>query len=129
MRSVDANVILRVMLLDHPGQQRLAEEVLSGTCLILPTVLLEVVWTAHRQERLPRDRIARQLVELMNLPNLQFADRDGVAWAIERFANGADFADMLHVALSESADSFVTFDAAIAAHARNSVIPVETLVA
>jgi predicted nucleic-acid-binding protein len=36
-------------------------------------------------------------------------DRAGVLWACERYAKGADFADMIHLLATESAE-FLTFD-------------------
>lgn len=127
MRSVDANILLRLLLEDDEAQLVVARSVLKGPCLILPTVLLEVVWTAQRQSGRTRTDIAAQLAALMELPHLRFVEEQAVAWTIERYAEGADFGDMLHVALSGEADSFATFDVAIAKSAKGGVVPVETL--
>lgn len=97
--------------------------------LIVPTVLLEVVWMLQRQPNWRREEVVTALRLLMTLPRLTFADRAGVEWALERHLAGADFADMLHLALSHSATSFVTFDQRIARFADSSVVPVETLAA
>ncbi len=129
MKSVDANILLRLLLEDDDAQLDVARRVLKGSCLILPTVLLEVVWTAHRQPGRTRPNIAAQLAALMELPHLRFVEEQAVAWAIKRYAAGADFGDMLHVALSGEADSFATFDTGIAKFADDAVVPVETLCA
>lgn len=127
MKSVDANILLRLLLEDDEAQLVIARRVLTGPCLILPTVLLEVVWTAHRQFGRTRTNIAAQLTELMKLAHLRFVEEQAVAWAISRYAKGADFGDMLHVALSGEADCFATFDIGIAKFADESVVPVEAL--
>jgi hypothetical protein len=44
------------------------------------------------------------------LPNLQAGDALALLHALNWFADGLDFADALHLALSSHAESFATFD-------------------
>lgn len=62
----------------------------------------------------------------MSLETLTFTHAAAVEWALTRAHDGADFADMLHLALSSAADSFATFDRGMARHADASVVAVET---
>ncbi len=49
-------------------------------------------------------------------------------WVIERYRNGADFADMIHLASARGADVFATFDKAMAKRAgTQSPVFVETV--
>lgn len=66
---------------------------------------------------------------LLELPDVEIEAREGVVWAVERFALRSDFADLVHLVASAQADAFVTFDRALAAHAgEHAPVRVETLV-
>jgi predicted nucleic-acid-binding protein len=127
MRSVDANIILRLVLQDDEAQLAMAQQVLSSPCLILPTVLVEVVWTATRAKASSRVQIAQQLQALMELDHLRFVERDAVEWALDRYIKGGDFGDMLHVALSQGATHFTTFDSKVERYAQGGAVEIETL--
>ena len=105
----------------------MAKAVLSRDFVLLPSVVLETEWVLRSSYAWPRARIAEALAVLIDLPTLREAPQ-GIGWVIERFADGADFADMLHLAASGSADAFVTFDRRLAkAAGPNTPIPIETL--
>ncbi|MBV8973235.1 MAG: hypothetical protein JO290_13200 [Sphingomonadaceae bacterium] len=69
------------------------------------------------------------MVDLLDIATLTVVEREAVAWAVTRYAAGADFADMLHLALSGEASRFATFDRDVAPYADAAVVPVETVVA
>jgi len=127
IRSLDTNVVARLILNDDAAQVAAAVAVLDQPVLVLPTVLQETAWVLESLRDLSRAVIAAQLRDFLTLPTVVAADTGAVGWAIDRYAEGADFADMLHLALSTTADAFTTFDRRIARHADPSVIPVETL--
>jgi len=127
VKSLDANIILRVLLNDDEVQSPLARDVMRGPCMILPSVLQEVVWTMSRGERLPRSSVVGALGVLMRMTTVRLVDEAAVAWAADRFAEGADFADMLHLALSGAASAFVTFDTGIERYSDKNTVSVETL--
>ncbi len=77
--------------------------------------------------KLSRQETSAQIADLLRLPNLRFGEHESVAWALERSAQGADFPDMLHVALSSIADSFTTFDKGVALGTAGDGVRVETL--
>ena len=127
MRSVDTNVLVRALTRDDPAQTPVAVAILAEGALILPTVVQETVWVLGRSYGWTRELIAAALRGLATTPCLTFESRAAFDWALDRFADGADFADMLHLALSGGASSFATFDQRIARHADASVVHVETL--
>ena len=127
MRSVDTNVLVRAFLNDVAEQYEIAREVLARPLLVTTTVVLELVWVLTSSRRQTREEVVANLRDLLEVRHIVFADAAAVSWALERYADGGDFADMLHLALSRGASSFVTFDQGIARHAVGSPVPVETL--
>jgi predicted nucleic-acid-binding protein len=127
LRSLDTNIIARAVLNDDPVQSPVARRLLAQPAMLLPTVLLEAFWLLSPPQRLSRPGAIAALSSLLDLPALHVPDREAVRFALQRAAAGADFADMLHLALSAGADMFATFDKGIAAHANGAPVPVETL--
>jgi predicted nucleic-acid-binding protein len=126
-RAVDTNVIIRYLTCDDPVQTPIATEILRSGFLITATVLIESEWVLRSHYRWPRERIHQALVELLDLPTA-YAIPDGAQWSLARFAQGADFADMIHIATSRGATSFASFGHQLAALAGpDSPIPIETL--
>jgi predicted nucleic-acid-binding protein len=118
---------VRVLVNDDPSQAALARAVLSRDFSLLASVLLETEWVLRSSYQWPRARIGEAFATLMDLPTLREAP-PGIAWAIERFADGADFADMLHLACSGAADGFVTLDRRLAkAAGPHTPVKIDTL--
>lgn len=115
------------MLRDHPRQTPIAVALLHEPALLTVTVTLELFWVLTSRAKIPVPDAVEMICQLMRLPTLEVADAKAVAWALDRAAAGADFADMLHLALSGTADSFITFDRDIARFAADAVVPVEIL--
>ena len=126
MNSPDTNILARWLLEDDPDQTRMADDVLAQPVHITMTVLLELGWVLGSKKRLSRDTVADLLQTLLNLRTVNVGDRAGVDWAIERYRQGADWADMVHVVDSAGkAAAFVTFDESLARQAGpDSPIPV-----
>ena len=127
MRSLDTNVLVRVILADDPKQSPVADRIIAEPALVTTTVALETFWVLAEVAGLTKAKAAAALQALMKIDSLTFADAAAVAWALERAAGGGDFADMLHVATSRAADSFATFDRGVAHHAGDSGVTIETL--
>ncbi|MFX8231056.1 hypothetical protein ABTL16_19885, partial [Acinetobacter baumannii] len=70
-------------------------------------------WLLSSRYRQPPEIVASIIAEIIALPTVTIANPDEIAWALRRFGDGADFADMIHLVESMAADSFVTFDRAI----------------
>lgn len=126
MRAIDTNVVVRYLVNDDPVQERMASAIVREGFLLTATVLMETEWVLRAVYRWPRARIHAALSAMIDLPSASVAE--GMAWALERFALGADLADMIHIASSTGADSFATFDLGVArAAADNGPLPIETL--
>lgn len=104
---------MRVLVSDDPHQAAIARETLSGDFMLLPTVLIETEWVLRSSYGWPRERIAMAFAEIADLPSLRDAPAR-LGWAIARYRDGADFADMIHVAEGSGAARFVTFDRRLA---------------
>ncbi len=126
-RSLDTNVITRAVLMDDPVQSPVARQLLAEPAIVLPGVFMEAYWLLCMPHRLSRTVAIAALSRLLDLPTLLVPDRAAVLFALQKTAQGADFADMLHLALSGGADAFATFDKGIAADADGAPVPIETL--
>lgn len=105
----------------------MAEAVLREDFTLGVTVLMEVEWVLRSVYRWPRARIVTGLRLLLDMPTLIHAPALA-NWAVDRYAAGADFADMMHLCAAGGADIFVTFDRRIAGFAgAESPVSVETL--
>jgi predicted nucleic-acid-binding protein len=127
MRSVDTNVALRLIFRDDERQAQIVESLLGDGFMLGHTVLLETIWVLNTLSGWNRHRIADAMHDLISLPTVQVNCADQISWALQKYMSGADFADMLHLALSGGADAFSTFDRKIVRYANDSIIPVETL--
>ncbi len=129
MRAVDTNILIRLIVADDDKQVPVAETMISSPFLILPTVIMETVWVLTSNYRLKRSETAERLRRILGLATATLIAADAIFSALEQFEQGADFADMLHIALAAqaSATSFATFDKSIIKRSLNTPIPLETL--
>ncbi|WP_439545104.1 type II toxin-antitoxin system VapC family toxin [Sandarakinorhabdus sp.] len=127
LRALDSNIILRAVLNDDPRQSPRARSILADQALLLTTVALESFWVLTVPKRISQADAANILTKLIQMPNMIVPDRDALQFALTKAAEGADFADMLHLALSGGADVFTTFDQGIAPFADGAPVPVELL--
>lgn len=86
-----------------------------GDDVIVPiTVLLELAWVLRRTYRFDRATLAAALRGVLNLSSVTIAGEDRVRWAIDRYADDGDIADLIHIATARGATAFVSFDEALA---------------
>lgn len=129
VRAVDTNILARWLLGDDPVQSALAVQIMGEPAYVSLTVLTELGWVLEKALGMPRPIVGRMLDKVINLEQVQVERRSCVLWAIERYRQGADWADMMHVAAaSGAAPVFATFDRRIARDAGDdSPVSVETL--
>jgi len=119
MIALDTNVLVRLLTRDDPDQAQAAAEVMRSASLWLPkTVVLELVWVLGYTYGFDRSNIALALSRLLGLAHLRVEDAAGVALAVRCYQQGMDFADALHLASSEEAAEFVTFDCKLSSKAQ-----------
>jgi predicted nucleic-acid-binding protein len=127
MISVDTNVIVRLLTGDDPLQFERSKALFSTDTIFIPTsVVLECEWVLRYAYDFKQPEIAAAFQSLFGLPNVHLKNPSEVSNAIEWYQNGLDFGDAIHLALSEEAEAFITFDKSlIKAASKNTTIPVQ----
>jgi predicted nucleic acid-binding protein len=116
--ALDTNVVVRLLVDDHPEQTRRARRLIEASpVVILPTVLLESEWVLRGAYRLTAGVIAQSFRKLLGVPGVTAESAAPVARAIDWYERGLDFADALHLALAHDAEALATFDAKLARRA------------
>lgn len=111
MITVDTNVLVKVLVDDHPEQCAAARRLWRANQIwITKTVLLEAEWVLRSAMKAPRGEIHHAFRLLLADPRVSVEDRAAVDRAVVCFGAGMDFADALHVASRGVAERFVTFD-------------------
>jgi predicted nucleic-acid-binding protein len=126
MRSIDANIPLRILLRDDPFQEVVARDVLATPVMLIPTVVLEIVFILQGKGW-NREEISDGLSIIINMETVFVREEEALRLVLAHYRTAGAFADMFNVALSVDADSFVTFDGRIRRFMPNGMIPVETL--
>ena len=99
MIALDTNMLLRALVADHPDQVAVVRQLIAGeTVFISRTVLLETEWVLRCAYKLPGERIHAFLQLLLQTENTVVEDALAVGRALDWYAEGADFADALHLA-------------------------------
>jgi predicted nucleic-acid-binding protein len=129
MRAIDTNVLVRLVTRDDPVQEAIARKIIDRPFMLLPSVLMEAEWVLRSTYGLPRSMIADGLEMLLGHEMAAIINSDAVAFAVAAYRDGADLADMLHIALAADAgaESLVTFDKRVRKIGALSPIPIETL--
>lgn len=111
MRAIDTNVVVRYLTGDHPEQSARARALIDGGPVFLPvTVVREVEWVLRSAYGFPAAQVARALRAFGGLATVTMAEGQAVARALDLGAAGLDFADALHLCLSDRCTDFATFD-------------------
>jgi len=122
-------VLPQQILQDDEAQARRAEAIVREPFWIDLTVWSELGWVLFKRLKLDRASVGDALHALIDVETSCSSDPQGISWAIARFREGADWADMVHlVATRGAADRFTTFDEGVARQVGiASFVPVETL--
>lgn len=119
MIAIDTNVLVRLLTNDDPAQaKRAMKRMRSDTVWISRTVLLETEWVLRHAYGLSASAIGKALSMTLGAASVDVEDRSVVLRALSWHSAGMDFADALHLASSNSAGSFVSFDRALARTAK-----------
>jgi predicted nucleic-acid-binding protein len=111
LRAIDTNIVVRILLRDAPAQVDQVDWLVSrGDILVTNTVMIEVEWVLRSAYQFGRANLAKLLESLLEIDGVNFQNANGLRWAIERYRDGADFTDMVHLLQLDNVDSFVTFD-------------------
>lgn len=110
MKAIDTNILVRLLVRDNLAQTVTARDVVREGAFVPITVLLELGWVLKSNYGFSRQKIAIGLTELLDNPSTFFEDQPALRAAVDLYANGADFADAIHLVASRGAEAFVTFD-------------------
>lgn len=125
MIALDTNVLARLLLQDDADHFHRARALLaSNQQFTAPvTVLLELVWVLESNDCTPAE-IQRGVGLLLGLPNFNPPQAPAVHLALAAFVKGMDFADALHLGLSQGDEALMTFDKAFVKKAgKSNVFP------
>ncbi len=105
--AIDANVILRYILRDDPKLSGAARDILRGIesgarrVLCDPVTLSEVVFTLESFYQMPRERISKGLLDLMEEPGFLIPDKGRYVSALKLLASSVPhFGDACACALA-----------------------------
>ena len=111
MIALDTNILARLLLADDAAQLARVKSLLGKkqnyTAPI--TIMLELVWVLEANDCSPPE-IQHGINLLLGLANFKPANAQELKQALAWYADGLDFADALHLALSQDAKQLVTFD-------------------
>lgn len=120
-------MVVRILARDDATQTERAVALAGEDFVLTATVLVETDWVLRSVYRWDRGQRAAGLRLLLDLPRA-VAMPAHAHWAVARMEQGADFADMMHIALAAEASSFATFDRRLVRFAgTDTPVPVETL--
>jgi predicted nucleic-acid-binding protein len=113
-KAIDTNVVVRFLIDDGSDHSRAARVVFDETTCVIPiSVVLETEWVLRSVFGVSRSMLAEALDRLLHMRNTAIADAEAVEMAVAAYRDGFDFADALHVALTQDCEMVVTFDKAL----------------
>ena len=97
MALVDANIVLRYVLNDHPQLSQQAADILERQMVIVPMeVVCEVVFVLQKVYRVSRDEIRKKLCDLLVESLLSVEKPDVLRQALQTYATSSlDIVDTL----------------------------------
>jgi predicted nucleic acid-binding protein len=115
----DTNTIVRYLVADHPAWHRKAKEFFDQVKLgdtravILESVVAECVYVLTKIYKVPRDRAARSLIDLLHYKGIANDDQQDLIRALALFSErGMDIVDcILSAKAASGGDHLFTFDA------------------
>jgi predicted nucleic-acid-binding protein len=119
MLAIDTNLVVRYLTADHPRQSAKARAVIDGEdVFVSTTVILETEWVLRSVYGHDAGQVCAALRAFAGLPRVTLEDSALVATALDRAAQGMDFADALHLGRAENCSAFLTFDQRLVKAAR-----------
>lgn len=125
MVAIDTNIAVRLLVNDDPAQTKKVVELFNSNEVFIPkTVILETEWVLRGVYQVERVRANAAMRALLSLERVVIEDESSLLAALDSHEKGMDFADALHLASSQRADCFATFDSSMKTRANKlSLLP------
>ncbi|MDL5045821.1 PIN domain-containing protein [Oscillatoria amoena NRMC-F 0135] len=116
---LDANVVIRFLLNDHPEHSPLAKKVFDLAAIgkiklhIPHMIIAEVVWVLGSHYKIPREALVGKLLGLIHLKGVAVPEPPAIISALEQFARvNVDFVDCYLAAVAQADElKVLSFDA------------------
>lgn len=120
MIAFDTNLLVRVLVADHAEQLAVVRQLIARDIIFISrTVLLETEWVLRSAYKRNRTELHAFFTALLETDNTVIEDAEAVSHALDWYAQGADFADALHLAACGSS-MMHTFDRNFCRDARDA---------
>ncbi|MDO8958380.1 MAG: type II toxin-antitoxin system VapC family toxin [Rhodocyclaceae bacterium] len=104
MIALDTNMLVRALVADHPDQVAVVRQLIAGdTIFVSRTVLLETEWVLRARYKKTPPELLKFFRALLEAGDTVIESGEEVDSALVWYAEGADFADALHLAACGSA--------------------------
>ena len=128
MIALDTNVLVRALVADHPEQVEVVRKLIaSDSVFVSRTVMLETEWVLRARYKKTAAEMLVFFRALLEADDTVVESADEVGNALDWYAQGADFADALHLAACGNAVMH-TFDQGFCKAARAAGIAPEVRV-
>ncbi|MFZ2301485.1 MAG: type II toxin-antitoxin system VapC family toxin [Gallionella sp.] len=128
MIAFDTNLLVRALVADNSEQVEVVRRLIAGdTVFISRTVLLETEWVLRARYNKSRAELLEFFTALLETDNTVIETAEAVGQALDWYAQGADFADALHLAACGSVVMH-TFDRGFCKAAREAGVTPEVRV-
>lgn len=109
-KLIDANVVLRYLLCDHPQMSEKAKNIIKDGAFTLPEVLAEVVYVLKGVYKVERTEIAATLMEFLD--EIIVDNQETMCEALSLFSETSlDFVDCILIARHKVlGDNVISFD-------------------
>jgi predicted nucleic-acid-binding protein len=126
--AFDTNLLVRALVADNPEQVAVVRRLIADDTVFLSrTVLLETEWVLRSRYQKDRGELLRFFTALLETDDTVVESADTLAHALDWYAQGADFADALHLAVCGPAVMH-TFDRGFCKGARDAGVAPEVRV-
>lgn len=104
MIAFDTNLLVRALVADNPEQVAVVRRLIGGdTVFISRTVLLETEWVLRARHKKNRVELHEFFTALLETDNTLIEASEAVGNALDWYAQGAGFADALHLSACDAA--------------------------
>lgn len=103
MIAFDTNMLVRAVVLDNPAQVDVVRQLMAVNMVFISrTVLLEAEWVLRVRYKKTKDQLQEFFMALLAAENVEVEAADTVSHALDWYAQGADFADALHLSACDA---------------------------